>query len=289
MGEALVPVELAQQMALALERDDGCAAVELAAMGSGTVEQPWGASENHRAFAEWKRAKNRAVPRGDPAAAQIDAESGCQRDASFWLDLFQGLGFTHAVFGNPSACPWGGNWGNLVLLKERPASATVLQLPGAQDKRFFFGSSADENRTLVEVELQDGTVFFATHLEDRDASLRRAQVKRIAERVNVVKASAETVILVGDLNEVYLPAYSEHERRVLETFNYNAAPLPHEALQYLTDSAFDGAAPATRGLKHESVFNKNVCHWLLRGGAATATAVPFYTDIGDHTLTVLVQ
>jgi len=291
MGEALVPVELAQQMADTLARGGPCPVVELASMRSGTVMQPWGQSPNHQGFAEFKRKKNRDVSADDPAAAQIDKETGVQSDGSFWLQLFRGLGFTHAVFGNPRECPWGGNWGNLVLLKERPVSAAVHQLQAARDKTFFFGSKADENRTLVEVRLRDGTAFFSTHLEDRDADLRRAQVEQITESVNAAKTRATNVILVGDLNEVYLPAYTPHEKDVLETFNYDSAPLPHEALQHLLDHAFDGAAPATSHLKHESIFNKNVCHWLVLRAQARfkARAVPLYTNVGDHTLTVLVQ
>jgi hypothetical protein len=97
---------------------------------------------------------------------------------------------------------------------------------------------------------------------------------------------------VGDLNEIHPPAYSETERRVLQTFNYQGLPLPTAALQHLQENRV--GTVLTRHLKHESVFNKNVCHWLVAetnaaGNAPpTGTVLPFYSTVGDHTMTILI-
>ena len=202
---------------------------------------------------------------------------------SFLFDCFAVL--------QPAECPWGENWGNLVLLREKPQSAEVVQLPGATGKRFFFGSAANENRCMVHVVLADGTVFACTHLEDRDANLRQTQAEQITARLQEDREKSEQrTVFVGDLNEIHKPAYSEHELRVLRTFNYSGFPLPTASLSYLAEQGT--GTLLTGDVKHASAFNKNLCHWLVSEPAGAAEGEgevhPFYSPIGDHTLTFFV-
>ena len=266
-----------------------------------TVMQPFPRGDpNCAGFAKFKRNKNIATQHKAGDGHSTFLEDGTQVMTGVWKNVFVNtLGYKFAVFGNPTDCPWGENWGNLILLKERPTNAYVEQLQSVKDKSHFFTKDygkADENRCAVVIELDDGTVFISTHLEDKNQAVRMEQTLQILALINDERWAGRRVVLVGDLNEIWLDAYGEVAQRVLQSVNFGAAPLPTEALRSLVENVANPSRCAellTKDVRHESVFCKNVCHWIVfdpTEANETRRQLKVYMvhsrGCGDHSLSV---
>ena len=291
LAEALVPVKLA-------EKAQGCVVVNLEEeLDDDTVMQPFPQGDpNCGPFALFKRERNIA----NQHKAGTFLEDGTQVMTGVWKNVFVNtLGYKFAVFANPSDCPWNKNWGNLILLKEQPTNAYVEQLQSVKDKSHFFTrdyGKSDENRCAVVIELDDGTVFISTHLEDKNQAVRMEQTLQILALINDERWAGRRVMLVGDLNEIWLDAYGEVAQRVLQSVNFGGAPLPTEALRSLVENVGNPSRCAellTKDVRHESVFCKNVCHWIVfdpTEANETRRQLKVYMvhsrGCGDHSLSV---
>ena len=131
-----------------------------------------------------------------------------------------------------------------------------------------------------------GFVIFSTHLEDRDADVRREQLGVALAIIDEVRAEGAGVLLLGDLNMLHLGAYTAEERRRLRALAPDGR-LP-ELDARLTTEPF---VLCNSELKHESLFCKNVCHAVRAAGGGNEFSNLHtgcvYTNCADHSLHVV--
>ena len=53
---------------------------------------------------------------------------GNVRLKNVWIKFFVDNGYKYIIFGNPTECPYGKNWGNCIISKKRPRYCGVLQM-----------------------------------------------------------------------------------------------------------------------------------------------------------------
>lgn len=305
MAEALVPDALADGLVQGLSRNT-------------QISQPYSRygkdgpdlERGSRAFWNMKVAKSGGQPRQETVQ---------------WMP---GWDLEAATFGNPYFCPYGSNWGNLVLSNgNMTADPMVVHLfPHADDasvlaelRAFNASLNADEgveearsalsqeakmalyairehkggmqgrcleSRCMISVSIP-GYVVFSTHLEDRDESVRQAQLDVALDVISGIRDEGVSVLLIGDLNMVHLGAYTAEEQDRLTALLPPGKRLP-ELDARLTNEPFVLCNPH---VKHESIFCKNVCHIVrAEGGGNTFSDLDtgcVYSDAGDHSMQVV--
>ena len=87
-----------------------------------------------------------------------------------WTSFFLKRGYKYIVFSNPYECPWGENWGNCIITKEKPLDAYVLQM-NSYGKTAF---EKPESRSAVAVKINNEFIC-STHL---DNSLDKCRIKQ---------------------------------------------------------------------------------------------------------------
>ena len=111
ISEALVPIELAEQQGILLF---------ISNIVTTTIQQPYKAD---REFADLKlsdyandHAKQPDAP--DLFSCDEDDTKYVKRQNIDWFDIFKG--YKYIMFRSPKFCPWGKNWGNVIIMKEQP-------------------------------------------------------------------------------------------------------------------------------------------------------------------------
>ena len=95
------------------------------------IEHPM--SDSKTKFAEFKRMlyktekTNRKYTEEDDPDIDID-ENGNVILNNVWTNFFVNKGYNSIIFGNPTDCPYGKNWGNCIISKRKPTSCNIIQL-----------------------------------------------------------------------------------------------------------------------------------------------------------------
>ena len=191
-----------------------------------------------------------------------------------WVSSMLGMGYKYAIFGNPTHCPYGTNWGNIVLMKNQPDFAAVYQLDAIKQHPES-GWNCGESRCLVHIVI-DKRNYFSTHLEDSIVEIRGrqlGQIMQIMDRLKIVNK-----LLVGDLNCINQYSYSESELQILTKFN-RGEKLP--VVDIIALITYFGINPINTGQKYECLFGKCVTHCIANFSASCLPLITNVTD-GDH-------
>jgi len=246
--------------------------VELQENATSTIVQPHDGDNILEAFKEKKRNDYRELPSQQKATTW-------PWEARLWA-----MGYRYLIFANPATCPWGANWGNVMVMKSRPTQTEVRELGTAEGKRGF-GTTYNESRNAIGAKLNDGTCLFTTHLENSDKAARCAQAQELATFVQDFAGEGAQKTLVGDINSLHLPSYTKEQQQTLKKAWWpplrKDEELPHEATDILSKEAFKAAPPVNAGQTYESLYQKCVTHgWSTR----FAHSAMYFTDVSafDH-------
>jgi len=189
-----------------------------------------------------------------------------------WIKNFIEMGYLYIIFGNPINCPYGINWGNCIITKQRPKSAIILQMqPKTYNDDEFFAADKDEteSRCMIHIvmtkEGKEGIEhnILCTHLEDKEVDIRVIQTGEIEKyiRSNNLESSDKIKTLVGDLNAIYRGSYNATEIRLLNKLNRlnRGGDIPSDAVDTL-NTLLGEALLINKGQQYESVFQKCVSH-----------------------------
>eukprot|EP00937_MAST-01D_sp_MAST-1D-sp2_P004139 g4139.t1 len=261
LSEALVPSDIAERHG---------ELIELRGDAASHIVQPYD-GEKQNIFANFKGKKE-----GDYA------DAGGKKASEFaWEASFYQLGYRFMIFGNPATCPWGANWGNLMVMKSRPSRFEVAELPPASGKRGF-GGAYDESRCAIGAEI-DGAFVFTTHLENASKEARCAQARAVGAFMASFAGDGGSRTLVGDINSLHTASYSASQLQTMAGAWYppisGVDELPREACDIL--SAACGGPPINAGQTYESLYQKCVSHgWSSHFDSAFVYFTPV-TDF-DH-------
>ena len=233
LSEALLPVSIKNNK-LASGK---ATVVEISGIKDDTISQPYKAATE---FAIKKKA--------DYGEDGMNVKGG-------WKSFFIGEGYKYIVFGNPSECPWGENWGNCIITKMKPDDAYVLQMKSYGKKSF----NEPESRCLVSIKIGDELIC-TTHLENRIAESRQKQTKEIINFLKKQKKNFKKITLVADLNAVNKESYTKEELKILKLLNFGQIPVPSDSVDIINNSGLIGSKPINTGQKYESLFQKCVSH-----------------------------
>jgi hypothetical protein len=150
------------------------------------IEHPMSDSETK--FAEFKRSlykkekiKRKYTKEYDPDI-DID-ELGNVVLTNVWIKFFLDNGYNFIIFGNPTDCPYGKNWGNCIISKRKPTSCNIIQL----DSRKIHKKTTDlvdkndvESRCMLHITMDEHHIL-CTHLDDSDSDVRIKQTEQIIE------------------------------------------------------------------------------------------------------------
>ena len=249
LSEALVPTSISSHSG---------ELIDLTQLQDDVIIQPYQACPNFTA----KKNKNYASTGG---TLQLE---------NVWVSSMLGMGYRYAIFGNPTHCPYGTNWGNIVLMKNKPDFAAVYQLDAIKQHPES-GWNCGESRCLVHIVIGDKN-YFSTHLEDSIVEIRGqqlGQIMLIMDRLKIVNK-----LLVGDLNCINQYSYSESELQILTKFN-RGDKLP--VVDIIALITYFGINLINTGQKYECLFGKCVTHCIANFGARCLPLITNVTD-GDH-------
>jgi len=229
------------------------------------IEHPM--SDSKTKFAEFKRMlyktekTNRKYTEEDDPDIDID-ENGNVSLNNVWTNFFVNKGYNSIIFGNPTDCPYGKNWGNCIISKRKPTSCNIIQL----DSRKIHKKTTDlvdkndvESRCMIHITMDEHHIL-CTHLDDSDSDVRIKQTEQIIEYIK--KLPKGKITLVGDLNAINSSSYSESELMLLNKLSING-PLPTDAVDKFNKffKAFEPQVTLiNKGQKYESAFQKCVSH-----------------------------
>ena len=187
-----------------------------------------------------------------------------------WEAQLYGFGYRWLIFGNPEHCPWGSNWGNVMIMKTKPTEWAIHHLPVAQEKRGF-GTVYKEGRCAISAK-SNGVWVTSTHLENADEEVRVGQATDLMAKLAEQPPGGT---LVGDMNTVNPQSYTPDEQRMmLDAWYPKRSYLPTKAY----DTLSGGKAALNTGQKFESLYQKCVTHaWSTE---YTDWVMPF-TDVTD--------
>jgi hypothetical protein len=215
--------------------------VSISSIKDDTITQPFKAS---KLFTEKKMKDN----------------NGTKNIKNKWKSFFLKHGYNYIVFANPTECPWGENWGNCIITKDKPLDAQVLQM-GSYGKEIF---GAPESRSLIMIKIneQNPEYICSTQLNDRDdisnKNTRLNQAKEIITFLKKIKS--KNITLVGDLNSANKASYTESEFKILKLLNLNQNPIPTATINLFNKSNLFGKLPINTYQKTESIYQKCVTH-----------------------------
>jgi hypothetical protein len=229
------------------------------------IEHPM--SDSKTKFAEFKRMlyktekTNRKYTEEDDPDIDID-ELGNVVLTNVWIKFFVDNGYNFIIFGNPTDCPYGKNWGNCIISKRKPTSCNIIQL----DSRKIHKKTTDlvdkndvESRCMIHITMDEHHIL-CTHLDDSDSDVRIKQTEQIIEYMK--KLPKGKITLVGDLNAINSSSYTESELMLLNKLSING-PLPTNAVDKFNEffKAFEPQVTLiNKGQKYESAFQKCVSH-----------------------------
>lgn len=231
------------------------------------IEHPM--SDSKTKFAEFKRSLykkekiKRKYTKKDDTNIHIDENGNVMLDVA-WLREFVKYGYNFIIFGNPTNCPYGKNWGNCIISKRKPTSGNIVQLNSQKihKKTTDLVDKGDfESRCMVHITMDEHHIL-CTHLDDSDSDVREKQVEQIIEYME--KLPKEKITLVGDLNAINSSSYTEQELMLLNKLSING-PLPTDAVREFNKffEKKDISPKVTlinKGQKYESAFQKCVSH-----------------------------
>lgn len=199
-----------------------------------------------------------------------------------WRDFFLAQGYTHVFFASPADCPWGANWGNCMLTKERPRETKILHLP-SYGKTVFQG--IPESRCALLAVVPNGLPFCTVHLDnsaEREAFYRAKQTECLVRNLKRQKLE-RGLTLCGDLNALDTASYDAEEVTILETLRAaTGQPVPTDAVKILNDSTlFRHGRSINRGQKCDSLFQQCVTHAYSNEYAHALMQLTDATDF-DH-------
>lgn len=284
---------------------------EDAKSSSQTIQQPFSEGSNPSHLPNERRHSS--------SFFEMKARKGVKRQNVRWADLMSNIRMKVAVFANPLFCPYGSNWGNVILANNRSTivSVSVLHLfPHADEttvldelealneslnrskmtpslstkaKKALEGIRVHderemqgrclESRCAVVVEQEDAIVC-ATHLEDADDSVRREQARILEAGLRPFQKKGKPIALIGDMNSLHKEAYTKEEWKRLTILSGSELPL-------LPSSLTKSFSLCNGFLKHESLLCKNVCHSFIHPREVAVFADCVYTPAGDHSVHVL--
>ena len=198
-----------------------------------------------------------------------------------WKNFFA-QSYKFIVFCSPEHCPWGVNWGNCVISKCEPISATGIHLPAG--KKCNFGVL--ESRCAILLEFHDEFIC-TVHLEDREEDVRTQQTSSLIKILNKIvgesgKNRKKKLTLCGDLNSINKRSYTQLELSILTANLQNKnQKLPFDAIDQLSRELFDNELPLNTGQMYDSKFQKCVTHVFSDNKTYTDTVMPL-TDATDH-------
>jgi hypothetical protein len=226
------------------------------------IEHPM--SDSKTKFAEFKRSlyktekTNRKYTEEDDPDIDID-ENGNVILNNVWTNFFVNKGYNSIIFGNPTDCPYGKNWGNCIISKRKPTSCNIIQL----DSRKIHKKTTDlvnkndvESRCMLHITMDEHHIL-CTHLDDSDSDVRIKQTEQIIEYMK--KLPKGKITLVGDLNAINSSSYSESELMLLNKLSING-PLPTDAVDKFNKFFEPQVTLINKGQKYESAFQKCVSH-----------------------------
>lgn len=177
-----------------------------------------------------------------------------------WVSKFINLGFNFIIFGNPTHCPYGNNWGNCILTKNEPNYFEIHQMnkkcciktgPLYGNKKF---ENVSESRCAAMIRINNHCIF-STHLDNDNTNIRLEQTKDLLKYMD--KFSFKKT-LVGDINSINKYSYTPNELAILTAFNYPPGKLPFEAVDIISN--YWNKNPVNTLQKFESKFQKCVSH-----------------------------
>lgn len=247
LSEALVPNALAHATH---PRKRTLPVVDLRDLRDDTITQP---HEACRAFDKKKRQEYGGQPKS------VSGE---------WRPFFVSIGMRYAIFASPAQCPFGSNWGNVILSKRPVVAARSVHLPshgktsfGAKESRCAVWVDLGVRATHADREAPDSVM--STHLDDLNDTrdIRAKQTRKLVQSLRRRPAAIPRLTLCGDLNSLHQPSYSKREWETLERLAHPpGSALRTDAVQLLSASGVFAAARPLNNNKFESLFQKCVTH-----------------------------
>ena len=260
------------------------------------------------------------IPADSPARCTRCQElmAYCSTDFAWEQELMKtGMDYKWLIFAPPKTCPWGGNWGNVMIMKDKPTNVQVnLELAdnAAYKKQPIGEFGVVESRSIIGALIPKHGAVFTTHLEVHeekcakpDVLLRDEQARAAVQFMDsFCENNNETrKTLVGDINSLHLGSYTLPEIQTMYDAWY--PPLhskdstttqttlladgkegqPHQkddgtsklpvGACNILTSGF-GAPPINKGQKYESLYQKCVSHgWSTHFNQA----FPLFSDVTD--------
>ena len=175
---------------------------------------------------------------------------------NIWKNFFINNGFKYILFATPTNCPWGENWGNCIILKNKPDFVDVLQMK-SYGKTVF---NVEESRNMIICKINNEYIC-TTHLDNNNNNSRINQTKEIIKYIkNLNIKKNEYITLLGDLNAINKKSYNKDELKILKLLNFNKDKVPTDAVDLLNSSKLIGTKPINTGQKYESLYQKCVTH-----------------------------
>ena len=206
---------------------------------------------------------------------KLDIYKGFKKVKNIWKSFFMKNGYKYIIFANPTFCPWGENWGNCIIMKEKPEETYILQM-GHYGKKGF---GKFESRNMIVIKTNNQYIA-TTHLDNNNSKARSNQTKEIIDFLKKHKIK-ENLTLVGDLNAINKNSYTKKELTILKQRNINQEDLPFDAVELLNESKILGSKPINTGQKYRSIFQKCVTHVYSNKYKNTAMLFTDSTDF-DH-------
>lgn len=179
-----------------------------------------------------------------------------RKQKNIWKKFFSENGYRYIVFANPTECPWGENWGNCIITKERPDSVDVLQMKPYG--KSMFGSLDSRNMIVIK---KNNEYICTTHLDNNRIMSRVGQTKEIINYIKKLKLKKqETITLTGDFNSINRETYSPEELKILKEINLDKEKLPFDSIDLFNKSKLMGKRPINTGQKYESLYQICVSH-----------------------------
>jgi hypothetical protein len=188
-----------------------------------------------------------------------------------WIAFFVDNGYNFILFGNPTMCPYGKNWGNCIISKKKPSASKILLM---DDEGFIKSHEKDTNlvdkdtketRCMIHITINEGVKhhILCTHLEDSNKDVRAKQVTEIIRYIGDENLQGK-ITLVGDLNALNEESYTQSERVLLKKLNNDYLPTTEIPIFNKFFKAFDTkdtkVTLINKDQKYESVFQKCVSH-----------------------------
>tara|TARA_B110000046_G_scaffold151330_1_gene160004 strand:+ start:1748 stop:3694 length:1947 start_codon:yes stop_codon:yes gene_type:complete len=212
-------------------------------------------------------------------------EDGTFDDKGKTYQKFYDLGYRHVYFRSPKDCPWGGNWGNGILIKEG------VGLDNCTFDSVDFGPIHGdikwrEHRCAVSLTYKtrkNDLRLCCTHLDvwDTTGITAEQQAKKLTEWLDTSNVHTRDTLLMGDFNSYNEATYEEEE--VQKLLNGYRESLPYRPLELIKEK-YD---LLTEDVKSEVWSGGCVSHVLLKSKDDTQpepNIAVCYNKATDHAL-----